>query len=106
MRDPGHYYRPADADICKNFNEYFSRISAFRMPGGFHPPPSVIQSWPEPNYVDPEAKGKELLVISLVLTVLAIVFVGARLLVRWRIQKQLGWDDGLLALSLVCSLIF
>lgn len=76
------------------------------MPGGFHPPPSVIESWPEPNYVDPETKGKELLVISLILTILAIVFVGARLLVRGRIKKQLGWDDGLLALSLVCPAIF
>ncbi|KAK2762735.1 hypothetical protein FQN54_000909 [Arachnomyces sp. PD_36] len=70
------------------------------MPGGFHPPPSVIASWPRPNYVDPDSKGKELLVISLILTALAIVLVVTRLLVRARIQKQLGWDDYILALSL------
>ncbi|KAK2768742.1 hypothetical protein FQN54_000598 [Arachnomyces sp. PD_36] len=51
------------------------------MPGGFHPPPSVIASWPTPNYVDPETKGKGLFAISLILCIAAILAVGARLLV-------------------------
>ena len=73
------------------------------MTTGFHPPLSVIATWPKPNYIDPETKGKELFVISLILCILAVVFVTARLVVRGRIQRQLGLDDYLLAIGLVCA---
>lgn len=73
------------------------------MPGGFHPPPSVIAAWPKPNYTDPEAKGSELLVVSIVFTVLSSVAVVARLWVRLRHKNQAGADDVILGLCMVGS---
>ncbi|OJD22069.1 hypothetical protein ACJ73_06589 [Blastomyces percursus] len=71
------------------------------MPGGFHPPPSVIKSWPKPNYVDPEAKGHDLVAISITLGLLATIAVGARLWVRLKIQRNPGLDDLFLFLSII-----
>ncbi|PGH02661.1 hypothetical protein GX51_04544 [Blastomyces parvus] len=71
------------------------------MPGGFHPPPSVIKSWPKPNYVDPEAKGHDLVAIAIALGLLATIAVGARLWVRLKIQKNPGLDDLFLFLSII-----
>ncbi|KLJ10801.1 hypothetical protein EMPG_13839 [Blastomyces silverae] len=71
------------------------------MPGGFHPPLSVIKSWPKPNYVDPEAKGHDLVAISITLGLLATIAVGARLWVRLKIQRNPGLDDLFLFLSLI-----
>lgn len=71
------------------------------MPGGFHPPLSVIKSWPKPNYIDPPAKGHELVAISLSLGILATVAVAARIWVRVKIQKNPGLDDLFLVLSIV-----
>lgn len=73
------------------------------MPGGFHPTLKVIASWPKPNYVDPETQGRELFAISISLSFIATVVVILRLLVRIRIQRQVGPDDLLLTLGLVCS---
>ncbi|KKZ61516.1 hypothetical protein EMCG_00595 [[Emmonsia] crescens] len=70
------------------------------MPGGFHPPLSVIKSWPKPNYIDPPAKGHELVAISLSLGILATVAVVARIWVRVKIQKNPGLDDLFLVLSI------
>ncbi|KAK2765016.1 hypothetical protein FQN54_008715 [Arachnomyces sp. PD_36] len=73
------------------------------MPGGFHPPPSVIASWPEPNYVDPEVRGKELIVFNGVLGIASLLAVAARLFVRVKIQRRLGPDDLFLTLGLIVS---
>lgn len=85
--------------------ELVSCLKHLKMPGGFHPPPSVIASWPKPNYVDPVTKGKGLFAVSLVLCIIAIILVGARIYIRSRIQRQLGWDDYFLALGLVCGIL-
>jgi hypothetical protein len=71
------------------------------MPGGFHPPPSVIATWPAPNYVNPESKGNQLLVVSSVFAILAIAVVLARLWVRVKIQRNAGIDDLFIFLALV-----
>ena len=79
----------------------FPPLLSFKMPGGFHPPPSVIASWPEPNYVDPEARGKGLIVTSGIFGISAFLVVVARLAVRIRIHRRLGLDDYFLTLGLV-----
>ncbi|RDL34719.1 Uncharacterized protein BP5553_07847 [Venustampulla echinocandica] len=58
------------------------------------PPPEVIATWPEPNYVDPERRGLENMIIQIVLIILVTIFVAARLYARLAITKAgLGWDD-------------
>lgn len=48
-------------------------------------------------------KGPAVLTSVWAVSVTACVFVIARLLVRLRILKKAGWDDGLISLSMVCS---
>lgn len=101
---PTSIYRYASlAHISRNKFKSKSHTSLSKMPGGFHPPPSVIASWPTPNYVDPPTKGKGLFALSLILCIVAIILVGARLYVRGRMQRQLGFDDLFLAIGLVCQ---
>lgn len=71
------------------------------MPGGFHPTIAVIQAWPKPNYVDPETKGNQLLVVTIISTILAIASVLARVWVRIGYQHQFGADDVMLVLCMV-----
>jgi len=71
------------------------------MPGGFHPPISVVLSWPLPNYTNPIAKGSQLLVVTIIFGFLSVIFVTARLWSRIKVQKNAGLDDLCIALALV-----
>jgi hypothetical protein len=71
------------------------------MPGGFHPPLSVILSWPPPNYTDPIGKGPQLLVVTIIFGILSVFFVVARLWSRIKVQKNAGLDDLCITLALV-----
>lgn len=73
------------------------------MPGGFHPTVDVIQAWPKSNYIDPETKGNQLLVVTIISTILAILSVLARVWVRLWYQRQFGADDVMLVLCMVCA---
>jgi len=71
------------------------------MPGGFHPPLSVILSWPLPNYTDPVGKGPQLLIVTIIFGILSVLFVAARLWSRIKVQKNAGLDDLCITLALV-----
>lgn len=71
------------------------------MPGGFHPTRDAILEWPKPNYVDPQTKGNELLVITVISTILSISAVLARVWVRIGYQRQFRADDVMLVLCIV-----
>ncbi|KFY21591.1 hypothetical protein V493_07275 [Pseudogymnoascus sp. VKM F-4281 (FW-2241)] len=71
------------------------------MPGGFHPTKDVILAWPKPNYIDPETKGNELLVVTIITTILTVAAVLARVWVRIRYQRHIGADDVMLVLCMV-----
>ncbi|KFX89550.1 hypothetical protein O988_08594 [Pseudogymnoascus sp. VKM F-3808] len=71
------------------------------MPGGFHPTVDVIQAWPKSNYIDPETKGNQLLVVTIISTILAILSVLARVWVRLWYQRQFGADDVMLVLCMI-----
>ncbi|QDS69634.1 hypothetical protein FKW77_009012 [Venturia effusa] len=60
-----------------------------------------IQSWPVPNFVDPETRVNLLLGIEAPLTILTIMFVSARFYSRTCLRKVLGWDDWIMALAAV-----
>jgi hypothetical protein len=74
------------------------------MPGGLHPPPSVILEWTElasQPHSQHSAGRHGIVAMSCVLTVLAILVVMARLRARW-LRKNFDWDDGLLLVAMVC----
>lgn len=73
------------------------------MPGGFHPTKEAFLAWPKPNYIDPETKGNQLLVVTIISTILAIASVLARVWVRIGYQRQFGADDVMLVLCIVCA---
>jgi hypothetical protein len=75
------------------------------MPGGLHPPLSVILSW-KPNYVDPVTRGPGMIVLVAVLLSLTYVVVALRLWARFRMAKNAGVDDALIIFNMVgCSLL-
>ena len=71
------------------------------MPGGIHPPPEVIASWPKPNYAHPETRGPTVIIVEAVLAGVAIVVVTMRLWSRLAITHNFGIDDWMLLASLV-----
>ncbi|KFY22945.1 hypothetical protein V493_06213 [Pseudogymnoascus sp. VKM F-4281 (FW-2241)] len=69
------------------------------------PPPEVKASWPEPNYVDPERRGNESIVIQGILVALVTLFVSIRLYARIAITKSgIGLDDVLIVISAIVGL--
>jgi len=78
------------------------------MPGGLHPPPTVLLQWTE-LASDPHPQSSAgrhgIVAMSCVLTVLAILVVMARLRARW-LRKNFDWDDGLLLVAMVRIFIF
>jgi len=71
------------------------------MPGGIHPPLSVIASWPHPNYVDPVTRGNGALVLCTFFGVIVAMAFGARLWARFVILRNAGIDDWLMIAALV-----
>jgi hypothetical protein len=71
------------------------------MPGGLHPPLSVLLSW-TPNYVDPETRGSGIIVLVVVLLILSYILVSLRLWARFRLAKNAGIDDVLIIFNMVC----
>jgi hypothetical protein len=75
------------------------------MPGGLHPPLSVISSW-RPNYTHPETRGWGIVVLVSVLLALCYVVVFMRIWARLRLAKNSGLDDALIVFNLVSSPFF
>lgn len=69
-----------------------------------NPPPSVIASWPTPNYVNPVSRGPALLIVELTIGSIAIVTLLARLYVRiFKVNKS-GLDDWLMLAAMASPL--
>ncbi|KAI8931084.1 hypothetical protein NX059_012095 [Plenodomus lindquistii] len=71
------------------------------MPGGIHPPPEVIHSWPKPNYVNPETRPDTVLILACIMGPITVGMLLARLWVRIMIQKRPGWDDWIMLAATV-----
>jgi hypothetical protein len=68
------------------------------------PPLSVIEAWPEPNYVNPQTRGNLKVILNVVLYSILICFVGLRVFTRTYLRKNFGGDDVLILLAVVSSL--
>lgn len=71
------------------------------MAGGLHPPPEVIASWPNPNYVDPQTRGYGQVILCAVLGFFSIFTVSIRLWTRARVTNNFGIDDFIILLAMV-----
>ncbi|KFZ07394.1 hypothetical protein V501_06489 [Pseudogymnoascus sp. VKM F-4519 (FW-2642)] len=69
------------------------------------PPPEVMATWPEPNYIDPVRRGNESIIIQAVLVALVVLFVSIRLYARLAITKAgIGLDDVLIVIAAIVGL--
>ncbi|KAH7314208.1 integral membrane protein [Rhexocercosporidium sp. MPI-PUGE-AT-0058] len=65
------------------------------------PPLSVILSWPEPNYIDPETRGYANVILNIILYAILLSFVGLRIWTRKWLKNAFGKDDTFILLALV-----
>jgi hypothetical protein len=75
------------------------------MPGGIHPPLSVILSWPTPNYIDPITRPNITTVLACVFGPVTILLIFARLWVRIRLQQNAALDDWLMIAASVGAIL-
>jgi hypothetical protein len=75
------------------------------MPGGTHPPLSVILSWPVPT-PDFERRGWGIPIVVMTLFSISIAVVSARLWARLVIQRNAGVDDIFIVAAMVRMLGF
>ena len=100
----GSKARPALSLYQRN-NESLPGFIYAHMPGGPHPPLSVVASWPAPNYVNPEGRGRVTTIIAGVLSPITFFVIFARIWVRFYLQRNPGMDDWLMIAALVFSLL-
>jgi hypothetical protein len=76
------------------------------MAPSMQPPPlSVIESWPAPNYINPETRGNANVILNIVLYSLLLFFIGLRIFTRTYLRSSFGADDVFILLALVRGLI-
>ncbi|KAJ2893927.1 hypothetical protein MKZ38_008077 [Zalerion maritima] len=85
---------------------YDSADVAIHPPTMRLPPYSVLASWPEPNYVDPETRGSANEIIALGLLILVTLMLGIRLYTRTVISHGFGPDDTLICLAYLPATAF
>jgi hypothetical protein len=69
------------------------------------PPQSVLDTWPAPNFVDPEIRSHAMFHgVTILLTVLMFVVVSVRAYTRVVILGMIGWDDFFILLAAVSRL--
>jgi hypothetical protein len=70
------------------------------------PPPSVLASWPQPNYENPSVtRGPAVLILTLVFAPITFIIVLLRTYTRVCISRSFGADDTCILLALIPTLI-
>lgn len=64
-------------------------------------PASVIETWPAPNYINPETRGQALVVVNTALLLLVLVVFGLRIHTRIHVKRWSGVDDVCLGFATV-----
>lgn len=67
------------------------------------PPVKVLLTWPTPNYVNPDVRGPELLIITYVFFPLAVLMVAVRVFTRLHVSNAFGVDDVFLLIAIIPS---
>ncbi|KAK4142211.1 uncharacterized protein C8A04DRAFT_13415 [Dichotomopilus funicola] len=67
------------------------------------PPPEVLASWPHPNLIDPETRGKVLPIVELTMLSIALICLILRIYGRIRYTGRTGLDDWLMVGGALCD---
>jgi hypothetical protein len=70
------------------------------------PPPSVIASWPHPNFINPETRGNANIILNIVLYALLLFFIALRIFTRTHLRSSFGADDVFMLLALIPASAF
>ena len=65
------------------------------------PPAEIRAQWPEPNYVNPETRGPELLIVEFITLPLALLSLIVRFFVRIHMIGKVESDDWLMLAATV-----
>ncbi|KAN0104447.1 hypothetical protein V8E51_010192 [Hyaloscypha variabilis] len=77
------------------------------MAPSMQPPPlSVIESWPAPNYINPETRGNANVILNIVLYSLLLFFISLRIFTRTYLRSSFGADDVFILLALIPATAF
>ncbi|PMD42804.1 hypothetical protein L207DRAFT_425298 [Hyaloscypha variabilis F] len=66
----------------------------------------TLESWPAPNYVDPQTRGNSVIVINSILYGLVLGVVGLRIFTRTCISRSFGYDDAFILLAMLPTTAF
>ncbi|KAF1914747.1 hypothetical protein BDU57DRAFT_453234 [Ampelomyces quisqualis] len=69
--------------------------------GGLHPPPDILQSWPLPNFKNPDERGWEAPTVLIIVMGLTFLIYIARMWARLALTKNAGLDDILMSLAML-----
>lgn len=61
----------------------------------------TVETWPTPNYINPETRGNSVIIIHSILYTLVIGVVGLRIFTRTWISRSFGADDTLILIAMV-----
>jgi hypothetical protein len=61
----------------------------------------TFETWPKPNYINPETRGNSVIIIHSILYTLVVVVVGLRIFTRARISRCFGADDTFILIAMV-----
>ncbi|KAF2429363.1 hypothetical protein EJ08DRAFT_573853, partial [Tothia fuscella] len=67
-------------------------------------PFEVIAKWPTPNYVNPETRGPDVVILNAVLIAVVTFVVLLRLYVRAYVLRWWGIDDVFIIIALICTM--
>jgi hypothetical protein len=70
------------------------------------PPLSIIESWPAPNFVNPETRGNANIILNIVFYTLLLFFIGLRIFTRTYLRSSFGADDVFMLLALIPASTF
>lgn len=56
-------------------------------------PLSILETWPIPNYVNPDTRGNALIILNSIFLAFMTVILGLRLYTRLVVKRWFGWDD-------------
>ena len=65
------------------------------------PPPSVLSTWPAPNYIDPITRSDRGPIICTIIAGIVVICVALRLWTRAFVLRSFGLDDWLIAWAVV-----
>ena len=61
----------------------------------------TVESWPTPNYINPQTRGDSVLIIHSTLYSLVVIVVGLRIYTRIWISRSFGLDDVFILIAMV-----